>query len=104
MNQSLRAPARAYSPDELREVLSSGLMSFPLTDFDAAGEVQEKGYRDRLEWLVPGRYRFTVGEASFEVGPGVAFVIPSGVTHGCRLLEGPGVLLDSFTPRRDDFL
>jgi quercetin dioxygenase-like cupin family protein len=51
-----------------------------------------------------GRYAFTVGDASFEVGPGDAFVIPSGVTHGCKLLEGPGVLLDSFTPRRDDFL
>jgi len=51
-----------------------------------------------------GRYRFTVGETSFEVGPGDAFVIPAGVTHGCKLLEGPGVLLDTFTPRRDDFL
>ena len=35
---------------------------------------------------------------------GDAFVIPSGVTHGCKLLEGPGVLLDTFTPRREDFL
>ena len=34
VNHVLRAPARAYSPAELREVLSSGLMSFPLTDFD----------------------------------------------------------------------
>ena len=51
-----------------------------------------------------GRYRFTVGDESFEFGPGDAFVVPSGVTHGCRLLEGPGVLLDAFTPRRDDFL
>jgi quercetin dioxygenase-like cupin family protein len=39
----------------------------------------------------------------FEVGPGDAFVIPSGVTHGCRALE-PGELIDSFAPRRDDFL
>ena len=51
-----------------------------------------------------GRYRFTVGDETFEVGPGDAFVVPSGVTHGCKLLEGPGVLLDTFTPRRDDFL
>jgi quercetin dioxygenase-like cupin family protein len=51
-----------------------------------------------------GRFRFTVGAASFEVGPGDAFVVPSGVTHGCALLEGPGSLIDSFTPRRDDFL
>ena len=51
-----------------------------------------------------GRYRFTVGDESFEVGPGDAFVVPSGVTHGCKLLEGAGVLLDTFTPRREDFL
>ena len=51
-----------------------------------------------------GRYAFTIGEESFEVGPGDAFVVPSGAVHSCRLLEGPGVLIDSFTPRRDDFL
>ena len=53
MNQVLRSPARAFSPVELREVLSSGLMSFPLTDFDKAGDFHEQGYRDRLEWLMP---------------------------------------------------
>nr|WP_111300583.1 cupin domain-containing protein [Paracoccus saliphilus] len=50
-----------------------------------------------------GRYRFTIDEREFEVGPGDAFIIPSGARHGCLCLEG-GVLIDSFTPRRDDFL
>uniref|UniRef100_UPI00396CADEA cupin domain-containing protein n=1 Tax=Paracoccus sp. TaxID=267 RepID=UPI00396CADEA len=50
-----------------------------------------------------GRYRFTIDERAFEVGPGDAFIIPSGAQHGCLCLEG-GVLVDSFTPRRDDFL
>ncbi len=53
MNQIPRSPARAFSPVELREVLSSGLMSFPLTDFDKDGDFHEPGYRDRLEWLMP---------------------------------------------------
>lgn len=53
MNQVLKSPARAFSPAELREVLSSGLMSFPLTDFDKAGDFHEAGYRNRLEWLMP---------------------------------------------------
>jgi len=51
-----------------------------------------------------GRFAFTVGDESFEVGPGDAFVIPSNAVHGCRALGEPGVLIDSFTPRRDDFL
>jgi len=50
-----------------------------------------------------GRFRFTLGEDSFEVGPGDSFVIPSGITHGCVCLED-GRLIDCFTPRRDDFL
>lgn len=50
-----------------------------------------------------GRFRFTVDGRSFEVGPGDAFVIPSQAPHGCVCLE-PGVLIDGFTPRRDDFL
>lgn len=50
-----------------------------------------------------GRYRFTIDGQPSEVGPGDAFVIPSGAVHGCTCLEA-GVLIDSFTPRRDDFL
>jgi len=50
-----------------------------------------------------GRFRFTIGDAVREVGPGDSFVISSGVTHGCVCLD-PGTLIDSFTPRRDDFL
>jgi quercetin dioxygenase-like cupin family protein len=51
-----------------------------------------------------GRFEFTVAGETFAVGPGDAFVISSGVAHSCRALGEPGVLIDSFTPRRDDFL
>ena len=50
-----------------------------------------------------GRFAFTVGDGTFEVGPGDAFVVPSNAVHSCKALE-PGVLIDGFTPRRDDFL
>lgn len=50
-----------------------------------------------------GRFLFFLGDEQREVGPGDSFVIESGLTHGCRCLE-PGTLVDSFTPRRDDFL
>ncbi|MEO7497500.1 MAG: 5-dehydro-4-deoxyglucarate dehydratase [Massilia sp.] len=41
------------SPQELKKVLSSGLLSFPITDFDAQGEFNAKTYADRLDWLAP---------------------------------------------------
>lgn len=50
-----------------------------------------------------GRFSFTVAGETFEVGPGDCFVVPSDAEHGCVCLE-PGRLIDTFTPRRDDFL
>ena len=41
------------NPQELKTVLSQGLLSFPLTDFDEQGNFAEQGYRQRLEWLAP---------------------------------------------------
>lgn len=40
-------------PLELQKVLSHGLLSFPVTDFDAQGDFNPAGYRSRLEWLAP---------------------------------------------------
>ncbi len=41
------------SPQELKAVLQAGLLSFPLTDFDAQLNFAPKAYADRLEWLQP---------------------------------------------------
>lgn len=41
------------SPQELKATLSSGLLSFPVTDFDANGEFRADTYIERLEWLAP---------------------------------------------------
>ncbi|VXC92113.1 5-dehydro-4-deoxyglucarate dehydratase (5-keto-4-deoxy- glucarate dehydratase) [Pseudomonas sp. 8Z] len=41
------------NPQELKSILSSGLLSFPVTDFDAAGNFNQAGYVRRLEWLAP---------------------------------------------------
>ncbi|WP_374299878.1 5-dehydro-4-deoxyglucarate dehydratase [Ferrovibrio sp.] len=40
-------------PYALKEAISSGLLSFPVTDFDAAGNFEPNSYRRRLEWLMP---------------------------------------------------
>ncbi|MFI8480601.1 5-dehydro-4-deoxyglucarate dehydratase [Pseudomonas sp. NPDC078700] len=41
------------NPQELKSILSSGLLSFPVTDFDAAGNFRADTYARRLEWLSP---------------------------------------------------
>jgi 5-dehydro-4-deoxyglucarate dehydratase len=41
------------NPQELKQTLSSGLLSFPITDFDAEGNFRPSTYAERLEWLAP---------------------------------------------------
>ncbi|PXW97576.1 5-dehydro-4-deoxyglucarate dehydratase [Sphaerotilus hippei] len=41
------------SPQDLKIVLQSGLLSFPLTDFDDQLKFAPKPFADRLEWLQP---------------------------------------------------
>lgn len=45
--------AHMFTPNDLKQILSSGLLSFPITDFDAQGDFVASTYADRLEWLAP---------------------------------------------------
>ena len=41
------------NPQDLKQIMSSGLLSFPVTDFNADYSFNAKGYAERLEWLAP---------------------------------------------------
>jgi len=41
------------TPQELKQIISEGLLSFPVTDFDAQGDFRPDTYVERLEWLAP---------------------------------------------------
>ncbi len=43
----------SFTPQELKNIIGEGLLSFPVTDFDANGDFNAKGYAERLEWLAP---------------------------------------------------
>ena len=57
----------------------------------------------QITYVVSGRYRFTVGEETYEVKAGDTLVKRDGIVHGCVCLEA-GVMLDFFTPMREDFV
>ena len=41
------------TPQDLKTIIGSGLLSFPLTDFDEQGDFRPGSYIERLEWLAP---------------------------------------------------
>lgn len=102
----LKTYSKAY-PDTgvTRQVLSENeslmVVSF-VFDADAKGALHSHPHVQST-YVESGRFRFTLSGQDFEVGPGDSFVIPSGAEHGCVCLA-PGRLIDTFTPRRDDFL
>ena len=71
----------------------------------------QKGAEGRLHshphvqstYVRSGRFAFHLDGTEHLIGPGDSLIIPGGVTHGCRCLDA-GELIDTFTPRRDDFL
>jgi len=41
------------TPQELKQIVSEGLLSFPVTDFDQQGNFRADTYAERLDWLAP---------------------------------------------------
>jgi quercetin dioxygenase-like cupin family protein len=100
-----RFPQTAAAPGVTRQVLadSPGLMVVAFGFDTGAIGARHSHPHVQSTYVESGRFRFEIGTETFDVAPGDGFVIPSGVEHGCTCLSA-GRLIDSFTPRRDDFL
>ena len=76
------------SPQELKSALQSGLLSFPLTDFDSELRFDPRGYAQRLEWLMPygATVLFAAGGTGefFSLEPGEFFDVVKVAAETCR--------------------
>ena len=57
----------------------------------------------QCSYVLSGKFSYSVEGEAVELHPGDSIVVPSGLPHGTVCLE-KGVLLDIFTPARQDFL
>ena len=57
----------------------------------------------QCSYVLSGKFLYSVEGEAVELLPGDSIVVPSGLPHGTKCLEA-GVLLDVFTPARQDFL
>lgn len=53
--------------------------------------------------LLQGRLELTIGDETRIVEPGAMFLIPGNVPHRAVAIEGPVVVLDVFSPVREDY-
>ncbi|MGA0556439.1 cupin domain-containing protein [Larkinella sp. VNQ87] len=60
-------------------------------------------YHTQMSYVESGRFAITIGEETQELKAGDVYHLPPNVPHGAVALEA-GVLVDVFTPVREDFL
>lgn len=59
---------------------------------------------EQITLIERGRVRFFVEDAELVAGPGQVLRFPSNVPHGATMLDEEVVLVDIFSPVREDFL
>ena len=59
---------------------------------------------EQMTLVEQGQVRFVVGEDEITAGPGDVLFFPSGCWHGATMMDEEVVLIDIFTPIREDFL
>jgi quercetin dioxygenase-like cupin family protein len=57
---------------------------------------------EQMGYLVSGKMEFVVGDKKRLLLPGDYYHAPIGVVHSTRTLDEPTVLIDVFSPPRDD--
>jgi quercetin dioxygenase-like cupin family protein len=59
---------------------------------------------EQMTIVEKGRVRFVLGSREQVFGPGDVLLLPSGFWHGATMLDEEVVLIDIFSPIREDFL
>ncbi len=58
---------------------------------------------DQVTYVLEGKVRVKVGGEVREIGPGGCYIVPSNVHHGIVTATPRVVIMDVFTPTREDF-
>ena len=62
-----------------------------------------KHYHSQVTYVESGEFKMKIGDEERILKGGDSFYIPPQVMHGC-VCTSPGVLIDVFSPAREDFL
>ncbi len=68
----------------------------------AVGQLHEH-YHSQVTYVESGEFEMTIGDVVKIIKSGDSYYIPPHVMHGC-VCKKPGVLIDVFSPAREDFL
>lgn len=71
-------------------------------DVGAVGQLHEH-YHSQVTYVDSGVFEMTIGKQKKIIRKGDGYYVPPHEIHGCVCLK-PGMLIDVFSPHREDFL
>jgi quercetin dioxygenase-like cupin family protein len=71
-------------------------------DTGAVGQMH-KHYHSQVTYVASGEFKMTIGDDVRIIKEGDSYYIPPHEMHGCTCTK-PGILIDVFSPAREDFL
>ncbi len=98
-------PWEEVAPGMKRQMMGyDGKIMMVKVHFDKGGIGQmHEHHHSQTTYVENGSFEVTIGEETKILGAGDGFYIPPHVMHGAVCLEA-GVLIDVFSPVREDFL
>lgn len=69
---------------------------------EAVGNLHEH-HHSQVTYVESGVFEMTIGDEVKIIRKGDGYYVPPHAVHGCRCVE-PGILIDVFSPHREDFL
>lgn len=92
-------------PGVKRKILNANgtLMMMEVHFEEGAQGYQHKHVHEQMSYCVQGSFRFTIDGVDTILKQGDTIYIPSNALHGTVALE-PSILLDAFTPIREDLV
>ncbi|SMY06934.1 cupin domain-containing protein [Flavimaricola marinus] len=98
-------PVVAADPGVTRQILAEAeplmVVAFRFEE-GAEGKLHDHPHVQST-YVESGKFRFHLDGQDHDLAAGDSLIIPSGARHGCVCMAA-GTLIDTFTPRRDDFL
>lgn len=73
-------------------------------DKDAVGVVHFHDIHDQTSYVASGSFEVQIGKEKRILKTGDAYLAKKMVPHGVVALEANSVLIDSFSPKRDEFV
>ena len=97
-------PTRDLAPGIHARVMHGHALSMMRVHIDAGSDLPEHSHpHEQGGMLIRGTLELTIGDETRLCQPGSMFLIPPNVKHRAVAVGGPCVVLDVFSPVREDY-